>query len=133
MDKKKILLEMQQDMLLFGRMVMPNMFSENLTRVSLRLLKSCSTMMINKLILLLLRGHAKSSVVAGIYPLFHLMFHKGVKVIVLVSRTQSHATKFLGTIKDVLDYSQEFRYFFGYWGMQSARKWTNTEVELKRW
>ena len=27
MDKKKILLEMQQDMLLFGRMVMPNMFS----------------------------------------------------------------------------------------------------------
>ena len=29
MDKKKILLEMQQDMLLFGRMVMPNMFSEN--------------------------------------------------------------------------------------------------------
>ena len=28
MDKDKILLEMEQDMLLFGRMVMPNMFSE---------------------------------------------------------------------------------------------------------
>ena len=29
MGKKKILLEMQQDMLLFGRMCMPMMFSEN--------------------------------------------------------------------------------------------------------
>ena len=77
------------------------------------------------------RGHAKSSIVAGVYPLWHLMMDQGVKVIVLVSRTQSHATKLMGTIKDVLDYSQEFRYFFGYWGQNSARKWTNTEIELK--
>ena len=77
------------------------------------------------------RGHAKSSIVAGVYPLFHLMFDKGPKVIVLVSRTQGHATKLLGTIKDVLDYSKEFRHFFGYWGMQSARKWSNAEIELK--
>lgn len=58
------------------------------------------------------RGHAKSSVVAGVYPLFHLMFKPGIKVIVLVSRTQQHAVKLLGTIKDVLDYSKEFRYFW---------------------
>jgi phage terminase large subunit-like protein len=60
-----------------------------------------------------------------------MMFEPGIKVIVLVSRTQQHAVKLLGTLKDVLEYSKEFRYFFGYWGQQSARKWTNTEIELK--
>ena len=130
MDKKKILLEMQQDMLLFGRMVMPNMFSENSPGFHYDIVKELSGKH-KQINIIAPRGHAKSSIVAGVYPLWHLMFDKGIKVIVLVSRTQSHATKLLGTIKDVLDYSQEFRYFFGYWGQQSARKWTNTEVELK--
>ena len=130
MDKKKILLEMQQDMLLFGRMVMPNMFSENSPGFHYDIVKELKGEH-KQINIIAPRGHAKSSIVAGVYPLWHLMMDKGVKVIVLVSRTQSHATKLMGTIKDVLDYSQEFRYFFGYWGQQSARKWTNTEIELK--
>ena len=131
MDKQKLLLEMQQDMLLFGRMVMPNMFSSESPPFHYDLTKQLLDIEQKQINIIAPRGHAKSSVAAGIFPLFHLMFTEGVKVIVLVSRTQSHATKLLGTIKDVLDYSQEFRYFFGYWGMQSAKKWTNTEVELK--
>ena len=131
MDKKNIITKMQKDMLLFGRMIMPNMFSSESPSfhydISDTLLKE-NEKQIN---IIAPRGHAKSSVVAGVYPLFHLMFDKGIKVIVLVSRTQSHATKLLGTIKDVLNYSEEFRYFFGYWGMQSARKWSNNEIELK--
>jgi len=132
MDKKQeIMLDMQQDMLLFGRMVMPNMFSSPSppfhSDIANEILEGQGT----QLNIIAPRGHAKSSIVAGVYPLFHLMFTKGVKVIVLVSRTQGHATKLLGTIKDVLDYSKEFRYFFGYWGQHSARKWTNTEIELK--
>ena len=39
--------------------------------------------------------------------------------------------KLLGTIKDVLDYSQNFRQLFGYWGMNSARSWSKSEIELK--
>jgi len=133
MDKNKahIIQAMQEDMLLFGRMVMPNMFSSESPPFHYSLTESLLDKDEKQINVIAPRGHAKSSVVAGIYPLFHLMFDKGIKVIVLVSRTQSHATKLLGTIKDVLDYSQEFRYFFGYWGMQSARKWTNTEIELK--
>jgi len=129
-DKKKLLLEMQQDMLLFGRMVMPNMFSSESPRFHYDITEELhkDEKQIN---IIAPRGHAKSSIVAGVYPLYHLMFDKGPKVIVLVSRTQGHATKLLGTIKDVLDYSQEFRHFFGYWGMQSARKWSNAEIELK--
>ena len=131
MNKNKILQEMKEDMLLFGRMVMPNMFSAESPAFHYELTKHLLDTDEKQINIIAPRGHAKSSVAAGIFPLFHLMFTEGVKVIVLVSRTQSHATKLLGTIKDVLDYSQEFRYFFGYWGMQSARKWTNTEIELK--
>ena len=130
MDNKKMLLEMQQDMLLFGRMVMPNMFSSESPPFHYDLTKALLDPDDKQINIIAPRGHAKSSVAAGIYPLWHLMFTPGVKVIVLVSRTQGHATKLLGTIKDVLDYSQEFRHFFGYWGMQSARKWTNNEIEL---
>ena len=131
MGKKKILLEMQQDMLLFGRMCMPMMFSENSPNFHYDITKYLLSEKHTQLNIIAPRGHAKSSIVAGVYPLFHLMFDPGIKVIVLVSRTQQHAVKLLGTIKDILNYSQEFRYFFGYWGQNSAKKWTNTEVELK--
>lgn len=131
MDKKHILQAMQKDMLLFGRMIMPNMFSQESPAFHYEITKSLMDADNKQLNIIAPRGHAKSSVVAGVYPLFHLMFDPGVKVVVLVSRTQSHATKLLGTIKDVLDYSQEFRYFFGYWGQNSARKWSNNEIELK--
>ena len=77
------------------------------------------------------RGHAKSSVVGGVFPLYHIFFDKGPKLIVLVSRTQDHAIKLLGTIKDALDYSTQLRSVFGYWGMQSARSWAKAEIELK--
>ena len=130
-DKREIIEKMQQDMLLFGRMVMPNMFSSESPKFHYTITETLQDNNIKQINIIAPRGHAKSSVVAGVYPLFHLMFDKGVKVIVLVSRTQSHATKLLGTIKDVLDYSKEFRYFFGYWGQHSARKWSNNEIELK--
>ena len=71
------------------------------------------------------RGSAKSSIVGGIFPLHHLMFDEGNKFVVLTSKTQGHAIKLLQTIKDILDHSESFRYFFGYWGSHSAKKWTN--------
>jgi len=77
------------------------------------------------------RGHAKSSLVGGIFPMYHLMFDKGPKLIVLVSRTQDHAVKLLGTIKDVFDYSANFRRLFGYWGMNSAKEWAKAQIKLK--
>lgn len=132
MDQKQdILLKMREDMLLFGRMIMPNMFTEESPKFHYDITREILGDNAAQLNIIAPRGHAKSSIVAGVYPLFHLMFTPGVKVIVLVSRTQQHAVKLLGTIKDVFEYSEEFRYFFGYWGQHSARKWTNTEIELK--
>jgi predicted phage terminase large subunit-like protein len=50
---------------------------------------------------------------------------------VLVSRTQDHAIKLLGTIKDTIEYSESFRQIYGYWGQHSAKQWAKSEIELK--
>lgn len=72
-----------------------------------------------------------STVVGVVKVLHHLMFGKGKKVVVLVSRTQGHAINLLQTIKDILDYSSSFRQLFGYWGVHSAKQWTSTQIMLK--
>jgi len=77
------------------------------------------------------RGHAKSSLVACVFVLYHILFDPGKKVVVLVSRTESHAVRLLDTIKNVLEFSAQFRSIFGYWGEHSAKVWKRTEVILR--
>jgi len=76
------------------------------------------------------RGHAKSSLVALGMVLHHLCYDEGNKLIVLVSKTLKHSKKLLQTIKDVLNYSNEFRELFGYHGMHSWKHDTQEEIEL---
>ena len=118
-------------MILFGKVTMPNMFSAKSPEFHYKLANELMDDKNKQLNIIAPRGHAKSSIVGGVFPLYHIMFGQGKKLIVLVSRTQDHATKLLGTLKDVLDYSETFRSMFGYWGINSARIWTKTEVELK--
>ena len=118
-------------MILFGKVAMPNMFSAESPDFHYTIAKELQNDKVKQINIIAPRGHAKSSIVGGVFPLYHIMFGKGPKLIVLVSRTQDHATKLLGTIKDVLDYSETFRGMFGYWGINSARTWAKTEIELK--
>ena len=118
-------------MILFGKVVMPNMFSVESPAFHYEIAKTLLDRKQKQINIIAPRGHAKSSIVGGVYPLYHIMFDKGPKLIVLVSRTQDHAVKLLGTIKDVLDFSPQFRQLFGYWGMNSAKSWAKTEVQLK--
>lgn len=126
-----MLRKLKGDMVLFGRIIIPNMFSAPSPAFHQQIADVLLKPHEKQVNIIAPRGHAKSSIVGGVYPLYHLMFDEGKKLIVLVSRTQDHAVKLLGTIKDVLDYSQQFRSLFGYWGMNSARSWAKTEVELK--
>ena len=119
------------DMLLFGKVVMPNMFSSESPAFHQQITKRLHDNELKQINIIAPRGHAKSSIVGGVFPLNHILFDKGPKLVVLVSRTQDHAVKLLGTIKDALDYSEQLRYMFGYWGMNSAKKWTRSEIELK--
>jgi predicted phage terminase large subunit-like protein len=118
-------------MILFGKVAMPNMFSAASPKFHYTIAESLLNPSNKQINIIAPRGHAKSSIVGGVFPLWHIMFDEGPKLIVLVSRTQDHAVKLLGTIKDILDFSSSFRQIFGYWGMNSARSWAKTEVQLK--
>lgn len=85
----------------------------------------------NKVNIIAPRGHAKSSITACLKPLHHLMYDSGPHLIVLVSKTAGHAIRLLDTIKNVLDYSTNFRTIYGYWGEHSAKTWKQDEVILK--
>ena len=131
MKKEKILNKLKENMILFGKIAMPNMFSAASPDFHYTIAESLLKSENKQINIIAPRGHAKSSIVGGVFPLWHIMFDEGPKLIVLVSRTQDHAVKLLGTIKDVLDFSATFRQMFGYWGMNSARAWAKTEVQLK--
>ena len=118
-------------MILFGKIIMPGMFTAPSPDFHYKIAKVLSNKHEKQINIIAPRGHAKSSIVGGVFPMHHIMFDDGVKLIILVSRTQDHAIKLLGTIKDVFDYSETFRAIFGYWGQHSARAWAKTEIELK--
>ena len=130
-DINKIKGKLVSNLVLFGKVCMPNMFSSASPEFHYKIAKRLMNEEIKQINIVAPRGHAKSSIVGGIFPLYHLMFHEGQKLIVLVSRTQDHAIKLLGTIKDCLDFSANFRGLFGYWGQHSARQWSKSEIELK--
>ena len=130
-EKTQILSKLRDSMILFGKVAIPNMFSSESPEFHYDIAKNLMDNNKKQINIIAPRGHAKSSIVGGVFPLWHIMFEKGPKLIVLISRTQDHAVKLLGTIKDVLDHSSQFRSLFGYWGMNSAKTWSKAEVELK--
>tara|TARA_R100001530_G_scaffold136364_1_gene116735 strand:- start:4082 stop:5599 length:1518 start_codon:yes stop_codon:yes gene_type:complete len=119
------------DMLKFGKVTMPTMFSEISPPFHNELVSLFIDPKIKKMNIIAPRGHAKSSIGACVFPLHHIFFEKGDKFIVLSSKTQGHAIDLLQSIKDVLDYSMEFRAIFGYWGQHSAKVWTKDRIVLK--
>ena len=128
-DQDYIKEKLSKNMIMFGKVVMANMFSAASPAFHYEIAESLVDNSIKQVNIIAPRGHAKSSIVGGVYPLFHIMNDKGAKLIVLVSRTQDHAIKLLGTIKDTIEYSETFRQIYGYWGQHSAKQWSKTEIE----
>ena len=130
-DNKLLRDKLKDNMILFGRIVSSNMFSVPSPDFHYKIADVLMNDDSKQVNIIAPRGHAKSSIVGGIYPLYHILNHEGKKLIILVSRTQDHAIKLLGTIKDMLDYSQQLRAIYGYWGQHSAKTWAKAEIELK--
>jgi predicted phage terminase large subunit-like protein len=129
--KKEVLDMFERDALLMGRVCMPTMFKVKTPPFHREIADAYHNHANTRIVVIAPRGHAKSSLVACVLVLHHIMFDKGPKVVVLASKTVGHAERLLQTIKNVLDYSLPFRKFFGYWGEHSAGRWTNSEVVLK--
>ena len=131
MSQNNVLKKLEGDLLLFGKIVLPKIFFLNTPQFHREIADVVSDKSVPYANIIAPRGSAKSMLVGILKTLHHLMFDKGIKVIVLVSRTQGHAINLLQTIKDTMDFGNEFRSLFGYWGQHSAKKWTNNEIVLK--
>ena len=130
MSNQEIRAKLENSILLFGKIVMPKTFYVKSPSFHLEIADSLENKSIRHLNIIAPRGSAKSSLIAGVYALHHLMHYPGQKLILLTSRTQYHAILLLQYIKDILDYSIEFRTVYGYHGQQNAKKWTSTEIVL---
>ena len=131
MSRASVKRELAKDELLFGAMAIPEMFTEPSAKFHREVADLLIDPEIKKLLIMAPRKHAKSSLVACVHALHHIMFDEGPKVVVLVSKTQGHAKRLLGTIKDVLDHGTAFRKIFGYWGRFSASEWSTSQIILK--
>ena len=129
--RERIKRMLEADMLLFGKVAIPEMFTEISAVFHHELAQLLLNPMIQKLLIMAPRKHAKSSLVACVRVLYHIMFDEGPKFIIIVSKTGPHAKRLLGTIKDVLDFGIKFRKIFGYWGRYSAREWSKDQIVLK--
>jgi len=131
LDTKELMESMRNNMELFGKVCMPNMFTAPVATFHKDLYKIFENRSKRKVCIVAPRHHAKSSIGACVFPLHHLLFDEGPKLIVLSSKTLGHSIRLLDTIKNVLEYSSRFKAIFGYWGSHTATQWSKTEIALK--
>jgi len=130
--QQQLIAKLKANPLSFGKVIMPDMFSDKSPPFHKAMIKAYLDPTTNKVNIQAPRGHAKTSVMGGIVPLHHLIFGPTkTKFIILISKTQKHAKRLLLTIKNTLEYSENFRKLFGYYGEHSASKWTDEEIHLK--
>ncbi len=123
--------ELSRDELLFGKIAIPELFTAASAKFHREIADLLIVRKLKKLLFIAPRGHAKSSIVACVHVLFHILFDKGPKFVILVSKTQGHSKKLLRTIRNVLDYGMKFRKIFGYWGQFSMTKDSESEIILR--
>ena len=71
---KSIISKLKDNMILFGKVIMPNMFSSDSPDFHYKIAKVLMNNDEKQVNIIAPRGHAKSSIVGGVYPLYHLMF-----------------------------------------------------------
>jgi predicted phage terminase large subunit-like protein len=121
---------LKNNLILFGKAVLPTMFTVDSAPFHYEMADLFMDPTLRRLNIIAPRHHAKSSIAAAIWPLYHIFMEPGPKFIVLVSKTEGHSIRLLQTIKDALEYSPQLKRLFGYHGERVAKRWTRTEVVL---
>lgn len=89
---------------------------------------------LGKILVVAPRGHAKTSISAEILPIHRVLYSavmgRASEFVVLVSKTRNHTASLLGTIKDHLNNNEYLLKYFGDFGQQTARKWSEHEIIL---
>lgn len=132
-DKSAILEQLRGSLLTFGKIIRPNVHYAEPSEVHFEVEKELLDRTNTKLNIILPRGLAKTTIAGEDYPMFHIFMEptEYTKVVVIISKTQSHSINRLRAIKDVLEYSPTFRALFGYWGSNNAQRWRDDEIILK--
>ncbi len=129
--------KLDENMLLFGKIITPNMFALPTPQFHKDLAAAYHDTAQAKTNIIAPRGHAKSSIIGGIAPLHHIFCQREINglrldkhVVVLISKTRDHAIRLLDTIKMILNYSEPLHQLYGYHGSLNAQRWTNNEIIL---
>jgi hypothetical protein len=128
--KDQVLSILKESLIKFGKVVTPISFYLPSPTVHYEIAKLFLDKTIKKLLIIAPRGIAKTSLVT-IYILHYLWFgDKGRKLIVIISKTQTHAKSILNTIKNIIEFSDGFRKLFGYQGSQVSKIWREDKIVL---
>ncbi len=134
MSRVNLVKSLRGELILLGSMIMPKAFWAPSPPTHYEVEEVLTDESIRKANIILPRGLAKSTLAGELLPIYHIWIENPEvpKLVVIVSKTQSHAINRLQAIKDIVEYSHGFRTIFGEnWGRNSAKTWRNNEVTFK--
>lgn len=129
-EYKQLMLDLEANPVLFGKTIAPKMAKVRSPDFHYELSRLFMDEENDLLNFICPRGHGKTSLAGTIFPLHHLMFDEGNKMILILSKTQGHAISILAQIKKIF-YNKQFKRLFGDWTEETAQTWTKNEVILK--
>lgn len=130
----QFLKSLRHDPILFGQLFLKSWFKLPSPQFHREIVREYTDPDIKLLNVIAPRGHAKSTIVAGLLPLHHLLLKDkptDKRFVVLISKTQAQAERLLNSIKEELDSNARLQSTFGDYGHSTARKWTDKFVVLK--
>jgi len=132
-NKQQAIAELKTTLLHFGKVIMPQTFWAPPAEIHSDVEEHYLDFERRKKNLILPRGLAKSTLMAEVAPIHHIIYNDSgqPRLVVLLSKTQGHAIDRLQAIKDVFTYGMNFRQLFGYWGEHSSKWWRNNDVKLR--
>jgi hypothetical protein len=133
MAQNELLRDLESELLLFGKIIMPSTFWAESPAVHYDIESILLDPEKLKVNLILPRGTAKTTLAGEVKPMHHIFVENqgSPKFVVIVSKTQSHSKDRLRKIKDVITDSAQFKAIFGEWGESTAIAWRDDMIVLK--
>jgi len=128
-SKQKLLTNIQDDLVAFGRIVSPRTFYMP-SPVFHYELSELLLSPIEQLLIKAPRGFGKSTMII-FKILHHIVFDEGDKLVIIQSKTRPEAINRLTKIKNIMEYSAVFRGLFGYMGEEVAQMWREDKIKTR--
>jgi len=133
MSVNNIIRDLQDELLLFGKIIMPSTFWCDSPVVHYEIEDVLLDPIKLRVNLILPRGTAKTTIAGEVKPMHHIFVEDegSPKFVVIVSKTQSHSKDRLRKVKDVITTSDSFKAIFGEWGPDTSVTWRDDIIVLK--